>query len=244
MAATTALGSEMPSAWTPGSLWWDNRLWRQTVLLNAHSALGSRFPSTPVALSAIANAIRGYTPVTLEKMTLSWSLLIPKLCFLLLVTYFYPSLTIRTYIFDIFLHFLLDTNANSCFSLAAFSVLIPQLNLLGRERTCICAPYNMALGSRMHPIWNFMTSGKKEVIKADEFWENCLYANILVEVCDSDVCGLNYEKSIAHLKIHYKEHKMNFKICYEIRTRETPNYFKAVWSTTQCIFSFYYYFEF
>jgi len=103
MAATIALGSEMPSTWTPGSLWWDNRLRRQTALLNAHSALASRFLFSPVALSAIANAIRGYAPVTLKKMAFTWRILIPKLCFLLLVPYFCPSLTTHTcYFLDIF----------------------------------------------------------------------------------------------------------------------------------------------
>lgn len=47
----------------------------------------------------------------------------------------------------------------------------PQLNLLGRERICTCAPvtWPWAAEGFIHPIWSFMTSGEKEVIEADEF---------------------------------------------------------------------------
>lgn len=41
---------------------------RSQTPLDAHSALGSSFYFTPAFLSAIGNAIRGYLPVTLERM--------------------------------------------------------------------------------------------------------------------------------------------------------------------------------
>lgn len=59
-----------------------------------------------------------------------------------------------------------------------------------------------------------------------------------MEVCDSNVCGLNYGKNISHLKIHYEEHKMNFIRRYEIRTGEISDHCIAVWCITLCIFSF------
>lgn len=49
-----------------------------------------------------------------------------------------------------------------------------------------------------------------------------------MEVCDSNVCGLNYGKNISHLKIHYEEHKMNFIRRYEIRTGEISDHCTAV----------------
>lgn len=125
---------------------------RSQTPLDAHSALGSWFYFTSVFLSAIGNAIRGYLPVTLERMGCTWSLLFPKLCFPFLVTYFCLSPTAHSSVFaDNFSPFSSAANGSSFFSLAAFCTMscnIPSAESLGQRKNMYLCPCNMALGSR------------------------------------------------------------------------------------------------
>lgn len=112
----------------------------------------------------------------------------------------------------VFRHFFFPAKgANSCFSLTVFCTMfhtIHQLSLLHRERICSCKPSNVAPSSRKVPTSHTELHDFRWESSHWRRWileVNWFYANVLVEIDDSNVCGLTYRKDVSQLKIHYKE---------------------------------------
>lgn len=130
--------------------------------------------------------------------------------FLHFVTYFCLSLTHICTVFQTKFVFP-PKGANSWFSLTVFCTVfytIHQLSLLDRERICSCKPSNVAPSSRKVPashteLYDFRWESShwsRWILEVNWF-----YANVLVEIDDSNVCGLIYRKDVSQLKVHYKE---------------------------------------